>query len=461
MACNLRGSTFANAMVRWEGTMDDEGHREYQVVVRVESGVNDGPANVFNTPGLPTPGNAWLVRSDVDVWAWFYPTKKARRYAHKDGEKGTKSGKVLWDVELKASTKPPTGKKCQDAKIENPLFEPQKVSGGSNKYTEEATYDRFLRPLLHSSFEPIRGPAVEFPWGWSTIEIEQNVPFLQLELCSAMENNLNAFPIWGMPPRCVCLTDFRWEKKWWGQCFSYYTRRFTFEVRARRDPITGQVFSVWDRLVGDEGHKALKGRWQDTPAPGRWITENIGGEAPDPRNPQHFVRLQDRNGNLIKIPLNGAGLPAGQIVTLNPSGNNYFIAIDNAPAGSSLSDGTIWAAIVGSTIPQPFDLDTLYVAGNLVTRSGGTFFCIRDIGQTFLQNSFDPALPPYPFPGTATHWISFPFGVSNGGDYVPTDPYTIGTFVRDVGNVLTGQGVHYIQKYDQTNFFLLGVPAIL
>jgi len=41
-----------------------------------------------------------------------------------------------------------------------------------------------------------------------------------------------------------------------------------------------------------------------------WVLDNINGQAPDYRNPQHFIRYKDRNGECARVILDGRGQPA-------------------------------------------------------------------------------------------------------------------------------------------------------
>ncbi len=293
----------------WKLMRDVEGHRTYKIKFRTVVSPGEGPAAAIQTPGLPLPGALWIVDNDIDVYAWcrfeadvqpVYQVEPCREF----------------DVEFTFSTKPTELRKCQTQQFGDPLLEPQKVSGSSKNHTEEVMYDRFGNPILTSSWELVRGPVVEFEYSTSQVVIEQNVAILNLALCNAMVNTLNDAALWGLPARTIKLSDFTWERKFYGTCNVYYTRRFVFDAKYR---ITGygQIES-WDRIALDEGAKVLNGRWN--PTTGAWTVIAIGGVTPDYLNPSHFIRYKDRQGENARVVLNGFGVPADTQITQGTSG---------------------------------------------------------------------------------------------------------------------------------------------
>ena len=456
----------SEAIVDWSGSLDDEGYREYKISFLVLSDYNDGPANVLRAFGLPTPGSWWFIRGDMDLWAWCKPGRSAKRHEAKNGEKSNK-----WIVECTFTNKPNDVKsqRCIDQQIQDPLFEPMKVSGSTHKDKVEKTHDRYLRPYRYSSHEQIRGPVVEFDEGNDVIKIEQNVANLQLDLCTSMRDTVNAFTLWGLPPRCIKLSSFEWEKKIYGQCYYYYTRKFEFEARVRRNPITLDLESGWDRIVMDEGHKVLNGKWDDSIEGGRWLLQHIGGQQPDPDNPQHFMRMQDRQGNLIKIPLNGSGLPAGVIVQSSNAGKIYYVAVDTVAANTPLTKSSKWKPVIGN----PFDINVgvdnkSYPKGSLVVLNVGgsqsiylalvnTFsISITEQGSQFLI---------YQRPDTAPNQWKFIIDSSelvDNGEYNTSNTYISGDVVYDANiGTKTGQGTIQIQNFYESDFLQLGIPVIL
>lgn len=290
----------------WSVERDEEGHRTYQVKHLVEvSNTDDGPQIILNAPGLPVIGAYWTYGNDFDPWARCWPTVSVQRSpAIKEGHPG-----VYWVTEHKFSTKP--FKRCQDTNIEDPLLEPQKVSGSFVKYSKEAERDRNGNIIKTRSHEMIRGRNVEFDAHRASMRVEQNVANLQLPLLTELMNHVNDAPLWGLPARCVKLSNAPWERKVYGVCSFYYTRTLEFDID----------FNTWDRDVLDEGTKVLKGHWGKTDAgetEGVWYLENIGGSPPDPDNPAHYIAFADAKGNLGKVILDSDGTPWDHTGTGDP-----------------------------------------------------------------------------------------------------------------------------------------------
>lgn len=295
----------------WGGERDDEGHRTYTIAHRIRTTeYDDGPAIVMQCPGLPATGATWNFGNDIDVWAFCYPQMKVDLYKQKPGSKHKH-----WLVTQKFGTKPL--KRCQDAAIEDPLLEPQKLSGSFLKYTKEVFRDRFGNYIKSSSHEMIRGPQVEFDHNRSQVNISQNVASLELGLIASMIDTVNDAPLWGLGTRRVKLSEASWERKYFGSCDVYYTRQFGFDID----------FNGWDREIIDEGTKALHGEMRG----GDWVVTNFeGGGVPDRNNPKHFVRIQDEKGNVMRMILNGLGEPisAGDETGTGTSSNPGQISVE-------------------------------------------------------------------------------------------------------------------------------------
>lgn len=306
-----------------EGERDEEGHRTYMVthIVRGAAG-SDGPAEVMQCAGLPAIGDTWsmLNGNDVDVWAWCTPYMKVTIHQAREGDPVE-----YWAVQQKFTTKPM--KRCNTAQIEDPLSEPQKVSGSFVKYTKEVYKDRFGRWIRSSSHEQIRGPQVEFDSNRPTVRIEQNVLSLGLSTFSQMVDTVNDSTLWGLPRRCIKLSNVSWERKLYGVCTYYYTRSFDFDID----------YNTFDRTVPDEGTKCLNGRWatEDEISSGitGWVLVDVDGSPPDKTNPLHFVRYKDRNGENARVMLDGNGLPADTDVATNVSGSGTTTN-DSGPAAT-------------------------------------------------------------------------------------------------------------------------------
>lgn len=293
MAAVLRGWR------QWTMDRDESGHRTYRItwLVEVSDPNGDGPAVAAQCPGLPLPGSTWFFGSDLDVWA---TCRWEMAVAPAEGE-DDKGPNIYWHVTQTFSTKPLEKGACRDGQFEDPLTEPQKVSGSFVKYTEEATRDKDGNGIVNSAWEQMRGPQVEFDRNRPTVRIEQNVAALNMPLVSLLIDRVNSSPLWGLPARCVKLSGFSWEKKFYGFCYAYYTRVFEFDIN----------YNTFDRTLQDEGTKVLRGQWNSN---GQYVTVPVGrllgvDIPPDPDNPAHFVRFKDRNNENSRVILNGAGMP--------------------------------------------------------------------------------------------------------------------------------------------------------
>ena len=281
---------------RWSGDTDDDGHRTYTIVHKVLADKLDGPNIVMNTPGLPLQGSCWSFDNDEDHWALCWPTMKVT-------PKLNDQPNTEWTVEQKFSTRP--FGRCEN--VEDPLLEPQKVSGTFVKYTKEITKDRHGEQIKTSSHELIHGPLVEFDDNRPTVRVEQNVADLELGVLSSMVDTVNDATLWDLEPRKIKLSNASWNRKVYSDagrctgtgttsdCIYFYTRVLDFDIN----------FETFDRKIADEGTKVLHGHWEDS----GWVLDDIDGAPPDFNNPQHFYRFKDRNGENTRVLLNGQGEP--------------------------------------------------------------------------------------------------------------------------------------------------------
>lgn len=293
MAATLRGGP-----VTWSLAIERETrYRDYIIAhYVVTDDVGDGPYTAANCAGLPTIGSVWNFDNDYDPWAFCTPALKANIVAEKEGDP-TKH----WRIEQLFSTRPlSTGTDCSQQNFDNPLTEPQRVGGSFAKYQEEAQKDRHGKLIKSSSYEMLRGPQNEWDAGRPTVWIEQNVTGLGLATFSEFQDHVNSGPMWGLGPRCVKLDNTTWERKTYGMCFVYYTRRFDFSVN----------FKTFDRKLLDEGTKVLNGRWP--------TSEELGAGTPDVwmpdpganyLDPSNFQRFKDRHGENARVILDGGGQP--------------------------------------------------------------------------------------------------------------------------------------------------------
>ena len=284
----------------WHLTLDKEGHREYTLVTLVEtSDVADGPQVVGNCSGLAAIGSIWAEGNDVDAWAFCWPTMRVERHQPNGGEPGT-----FWLVTQTFNTRPLN--RCQDTKVEDPLLEPDKVSGSFTKYTMEATVDKDGNPIENSSGEELRGNKIEIDSNRVTVRIEQNVANLELPLITELMNTVNDDVLWGLAARTIKLSSVAWERKLYGSCNYYYTRILDFDID----------FNTFDRTIWDEGTKVLKGSYADDGG-GSWENEDIGGSSPDKDSYSHYIQAVDRNGNNTTVKLDSDGNPADEIADIN------------------------------------------------------------------------------------------------------------------------------------------------
>lgn len=415
---------------------DSDGHREYKVKHLIKAALEDGPYVVLNTPGLPLPGAQWSYGNDFDPWAWCRPTATVQIHEEKEGDKTR-----WWVVEQTYSTKPPDqnkgGQRCNDTPVENPLLEPMKVSGDYTRYTKEAQYDRFGIPIRNSCHEPVLGPAVEFDESRPTITIEQNVADQQEGLLSLMINTVNGTVLWGLGYRTIKLSSVSWEKKFYGQCSVYYTRKLTFEVN----------YETWDRVLLDYGSKVLKGKWNKTTR--QYELKSINGADPDPYNPTHFQRHRDPDGEVCKIPLNGAGLPAQVVLATNSRAicvfpnageptykRDYWLPLANSVDDDGIVQVADWVAL------------TTYPPGHIVYLAATATYYVSLVRNSATSPDINP-----------TEWLALTSGYSDAGIWSDAGTYFEGDIVRDLAE--TGVGTISIQKYRESNFLLLGIPLVL
>jgi hypothetical protein len=262
-------------MTHWEAERTDEGHRDYHVKWRVAtSDPLDGPQVVSFAPELPAVGSWWgqngKMGNEYDVWAFCWPDWKITPLTN-TGEQDN-----YWQVEQTFSTR--KLRRCQDVSPQNPLLEPTKIRGTFTKRTEEMQADYQGKPILSSSWEPLKGKAVERDRSLPTVNITRNVLTLPLLNFTSMIDTLNDRYLWGLPPRCVKLSNATWERHLYGVCTYYYTVSYDFEIN----------FNTFDFTALDQGTKVLM----------------KGG---DKNNPKHFALNSDLMDNRSPILLDGEG----------------------------------------------------------------------------------------------------------------------------------------------------------
>lgn len=321
MAATLVGKQGA-----WEGERDHEGHRTYKITWLIHANALDGPNVIMNCPGLPYPGSQWNFDNDSDEWAFCYPTLTIKPHQPRGMEKHE-----WWTAQQTFSTKPLN--RCNTTTIQDPLMEPQKVSGSFVKYTQEAVLDMNGFPITYSSLEPMRGPQVEFDANRPSVKIEQNVPSLGLATFAQMVDTVNDSTLWGLATRCVKLSNVTWTRNLWGTCNFYYTRCFDFDVD----------YATFDRYVLDYSDYMISGHWADA-----LIAADSGkhGYVPDTtwidgnpinrNNPHHFVRAKDARGEQKRMRLDGLGAPITESSGTGTSGTAATILVQKYPVSNFL-----------------------------------------------------------------------------------------------------------------------------
>lgn len=438
-------ATVINGQHAWSMDTDAEGYRNYKIKFLVRCDTTDGPATVAQALGLPQPGDPWIIDNDTDLWVWCRPNLQVTPYQAKEGEPHN-----WWMVERTFSNKPldKDKQKCADVKIEDPLLEPMKISGGFTKYTEEATKDLFGKPIRNSAHEQIRGPQNEWDASRMFVRIDQNVLFLELPLLNSMRDTVNKYPLWGLPTRCIKLSSISWERLYHGQCHVYYKRSFEFEIRNES----------FDRDILDEGTKVLEGFWDKIT--GEWVLKNINGLPPDKNNPSHFMKAIDRKGNPFKAILNGAGEPYAPLSEITCYSEDTGEKVEEQNINPPVhTDETV--------VTPPTPVTATLVAGGalavgieqryVVTANGAN-------GET-LQSAIVSATPTtgmqtirvsWPPQEKATRYLVYRGVIALGA---PLDIF--GLIGADTARNKSKPGSIAVVKYGASDFLLLGIPADL
>jgi hypothetical protein len=433
----------------WSGGRDAEGHRTYKLTCRVTCNSDDGPSTVLAAPGLPSIGSQWIIGNDTDPWAFCTPEVNVTPVI--TGEPGR-----AFDLEYTFSTKP--WRRPQGSSVGNPLLEPPKISITFTKTTEEASVDRFNRPIVNSAWERLRGKQVEFDSGMVQVKIEQNLGILDLATLTSCFQTVNAVILWGMPPRTIKLSEASINEQYYGLRQVYYQRSLQFEVN----------FKGWDKALLDEGTKVLFGQYisaapgasgsgtgsgsgsggpppklPSPPDPIMWklLPVDAVGTMPDPNNPTHFVKHMDRFSNPSRVVLNGAGIPAG---TVSATGR-LFLCIQ-AGAGNKLTDGNYWVSIPSPPFFLGYTINYDWKRGDLI---------IDNINNRYVATANTASGVGW----IPDNWTAVPV-FSDAGVYDKTRGYFVGEYVIDPTPL--SAGVVRVQKYNEANFVaLLGIPASL
>lgn len=304
-------------ILNWRADRDSYGYRTYVVTYLVNAAVTESPVAVMTASGLPTIGNLFSLEgyTGSDTWCWCRPELSMRIH---DGIPGDPA--EWYEVDITFSNQPL--RRCNEFTIQNPLLEPQKISGSYLRTQWETLFDKNNYRVVTSVNEPIQGPKVTFDYVKPTVRIEQNIAALGLYTFSGMVNTVNEEPMWGCPERTVKLTNVTWDRKIWGVCTFYYTRIFDFEVdiyaHDRYNTLIGH-----DREVFDSGSLCLNGGWITDladPNKGAWkLRTDVTYTTQDSLltlGPGDIIAYKDLNHELNRVFLDGHGRPANtKIVT--------------------------------------------------------------------------------------------------------------------------------------------------
>lgn len=242
----------------WKSQATKEGHRTHTVKWLVQSAYQDDPYAIYFAAGLPSVGSPWAFGTAPDMWAYCEPDWSINQVLENEPND-------LWTVEQHFSTRP--GKRCQDTSIEDPLAEPDRLSGSFVKFTKEATKDRHGDRILNSAKQQIRGKVTEREANRPTVRIERNVSSLNLSQLCSMVDTVNDASLWGLGPRKIKLSQAPWTRKTYGTCNYYFTVTYDFDID----------FEGFDVKALDQGTAILS-------------------EGGDPSNPKDFEIYKDQKG---------------------------------------------------------------------------------------------------------------------------------------------------------------------
>lgn len=442
MACIVRGGPRV-----WGGDVDEDGHRTYHVDWLIQGLFSDGPAAAFQAIGLPLPGAAWnFGGAEVDLWAWCRRNMKFKRHDTPEGEKGS------WSIvsQTFSTRRPSPGIRDPGAgQPTDPLLEPPKVSGGGTQLTEEADKDRFGKDIKTSSHERITGPINEWQKGQDQIRITDNVATLD-EVAEAilMRDSVNNEIIWGFVPRTVKLSTVDWGREYSGPATYHYRRDMLFEVNRKG----------WDRDLLDEGTKVLRGKWvhQEGP-PEKWVWELDANPVPDPSNPKDFIRFTDPYGNPMKAILDGTGRPFDADTDIC-----FFVDRGFQPS-------TAYGPYLGSNPTATGVYAAEYAGGGSleVGENYSYYITVVYTEEGLNAQTTDDSVPAGPINATPSEGLrsvrlswdkvasAFGYKIYREG---PGDPDF--KLIATVGKGGSPGTIH-VEKFDEANFLILGVPATL
>lgn len=231
----MTASIIGGAPYDWSENTDEEGHRDYSVLWLVQTdGPSYGPEDAMFCPGLPAPGASLNIGNCVDAYA-YYQRKGSAKLKSRDKHRS------IFIVQTDFSTRPV--RRCETSRWESPLLEPHEVRGDADAFTREATVDKDGDPILNAAGQRFRGPAVQIEDGWPTIEVKQNVSWVNLTILGQYRYAVNASSFWGCNARTIKCKRIAWERVLYGTCSYYFRVTTTFQLNAE----------TWDLHLLEEG----------------------------------------------------------------------------------------------------------------------------------------------------------------------------------------------------------------
>lgn len=266
----------AGGPLRAELTRSENGHRDYKLVTRVRTNSrSDGPLIVMNAVGLPLPGSIWIFGNETDPWAACWPNTIVRPYSGPEAD-------YNWTVEQTFSTRP--YRQCNDMEVSDPLLKPPHVEGSFITLRGTTIFDANGNIIKNTAFEPIE---VEKDGHAPTVVIEQNVGDLGLSTFSNMVQTVNDASLWGLSAKKIKLNNVSWQRRYYGMCGVYYTRRLDFEIR----------WGGWAVSTPDQGFRVIRGYWH-------WFTGVYTIETGASKTkPEDFVEYRDKSGSRPRDPV--------------------------------------------------------------------------------------------------------------------------------------------------------------
>lgn len=275
----------------WGLERDEKGHRTYSLKTLVKTtDTLDGPKIALEASGLPDIGDTWTFGNDDDPWAFCLPTASVQIYKPREGDPNN-----FWLVGNTFTTKPQN--RCQDDSVEDPLDEPDRISGGFVKYTIEAR-SMFNEAgdsvaILNSAGDRITG--IQKDENRPTVKIGQNVADLGLETFSDKIDKLNDSTLWELEPRKIKLSNVTWQRLVYGTCNFYYSREFEFDINFNTFDLT-DVVDAGFRAKDASGNFIVNKDSQGENLPAQVMLDGTGVINTDPVNEPEFLDEDNKLG---------------------------------------------------------------------------------------------------------------------------------------------------------------------